>query len=380
MSHFVLTVCLPDEVVQAKGLNQALTDALHPFDENERVPYYKHFEDGGPEEHWFVSAMRRDREEMLAGTGIRPHDPTVLGWSSDGPVRQTEEEQREEQRRNAEIADRLGEHPTWELVAKLYNERYHPNNEVAVIPEEGDEEDGDAVDTDRLHFDEETGRAFTWTSYNPESKWDWWVIGGRWQRRLIGQPGIGCESLVIGGPGTGGDNGAPRRDNEGRWYCDGGQIVNLDLEQVRAEAARRGLERYEQWYQIVEKYGQPPIWRQLIAQVEAGEITAEQAREEYNNHPAIREGREAHLIGFLGDPDEEYGLSRKDFIAKERNNAAVGYALLTMQGTWTAPGKMGWFGMSSDSPGERDAFKTQANKYLDALPSDAWIVNLDCHI
>ena len=376
MSHFVVTVCLRDEDVQAKGLEQALTDVLHPFDENERVPYYRHYEDGGPEEYWWVSAMRQDREEMLKGEGIRPYDPNGPSWSNHGPSTVPEHTQREAQAKRAAFADRLGEHPTWELVCQLYNECYHPDTQLAIPGEVEDDE----VDTERLHYDEETGRAYTWTTYNPESKWDWWVIGGRWQRRFVGQPGIQPQDLVLGRPGSFGDNGERVRDNEGRWYCDGGQLQLLDLEATRQAGVDKALERYDAWYAIVDKHGAPPIWANLVGQVEAGELDIDEARRRYNTHPAIEAARDEKIGGFMSSPEEDFGYSREDFIEMERANALVGYAMITLTGEWTAPGHMGWFGMSSESKGEMNAFKVAANKYIDALPSDAWIVNLDCHI
>ena len=29
-------------------------------------------------------------------------------------------------------------------------------------------------------YEEETNRIYDWTTYNPNSRWDWWVVGGRW--------------------------------------------------------------------------------------------------------------------------------------------------------------------------------------------------------
>ncbi|MFI5496617.1 hypothetical protein [Actinoplanes sp. NPDC051859] len=40
---------------------------------------------------------------------------------------------------------------------------------------------------------------------------------------------------------------------------------------------------------------------------------------------------------------------------------------------------MGWFGLSSDGTGERDAYHAEVNSYLDRLHDDDTIVVLDCH-
>lgn len=376
MSHFVVTVCLPDEQVSEYGVETAVAAALSPFDENERVTPYRSYEDGGPDNFWWVESVRSDRDDMLAGTGIRPYDPTKIGWSSHGGINVPEDVQRANQATAAAYADQLGERPTWELVAKLYNEAYAPNTALAIPGEEVEDEE---IDRERLHYDEETGRAYKWTTYNPESQWDWWIIGGRWQRRLISRPNVNINDLVLGRAGTFGDNQRPNFDAEGRIFCDGAQLKNLDLEFMRAEGAREHLVYYDQWWKLVEQYGVPTSWSSLVGQVEAGEISVEEARKRYHSQDIINAAQKLFNDPFINF-EETYGMSREDFIQKARNNAFVGYAVLTPKGEWTAPGRMGMWGISSDSENEHSSFKIMANQYIDTLPEDTWIISVDCHI
>ena len=37
---------------------------------------------------------------------------------------------------------------------------------------------------------DDSGVAFHMSTYNPDSKWDWWVIGGRWAGMLPLKPGV----------------------------------------------------------------------------------------------------------------------------------------------------------------------------------------------
>ena len=60
--------------------------------------------------------------------------------------------------------------------------------------------------------------------------------------------------------------------------------------------------------------------------------------------------------------------------------AVPGYATISTDGRWMAPGKMGWFGVSSDSTDDRIGYWEAANAYIEALPDDTWLVALDCHI
>lgn len=60
--------------------------------------------------------------------------------------------------------------------------------------------------------------------------------------------------------------------------------------------------------------------------------------------------------------------------------AVPGYALITTEGEWIAPGRMGWWGMSSETADDRDQYRKQVNDYIDALPDSARLIAVDCHI
>lgn len=376
MSHFVLTVCLSDKAVNGgTRIQEALDEALAPFDESKVVDPYRDYEEGSAEDYWFVDAARRGAKHHADGTGLRPYDPNRIGWSNTGPTQTPVDVQKAEFADDARIAALLGDHPTWSLVAELYNEKYHPNTALA-IPGHVDDDDG--IDYERLHVDED-GRAYTWTRYNPLSKWDWWSIGGRWQRSLLTVDG--ADLFIIGQPGSFGDNGAAHISSTGGIYCDGAPLRLLDLEGMRSEAASRELPKFDKWMQLVGMHGAPESWANLRSLVEVGDITIDEARERYHGQAVIKAAQEADLSYIFGPSvEEKYGTTREEFEARARAAAVPGYALLTTTGEWVAPGHMGMFGMSSDGPGEAEAFKVQANQYIDALPDSTWLIQIDCHI
>lgn len=211
------------------------------------------------------------------------------------------------------------------------------------------------------------------------SQWDWWVVGGRWQRRLISLPGVQPCELIFGRSGTFGDNGEPYETDHSGIHCDGGPVELLDFEAVRDAAAAKELGNYDRWMRIVAEHGAPPVWDDLVKAVDAKDITIEQARQAYNSHPAIKAWRE--VGGYTFDaPEETFAGTREQFEQRIRNAAVPGYALVTTEGQWVAPGKMGWWGMSSDDAESREQFKTWANEYLAELPRGSWVVQIDCHI
>ena len=76
----------------------------------------------------------------------------------------------------------------------------------------------------------------------------------------------------------------------------------------------------------------------------------------------------------------EFSGTEKLYVERSRARAVPGYAVVTADGRWMAPGKMGWFGMGSDEESDRIGYWEASNAYIEALPDDAWLVALDCHI
>ena len=57
------------------------------------------------------------------------------------------------------------------------------------------------------------------------------------------------------------------------------------------------------------------------------------------------------------------------------------YAVITPDGEWHAPGRMGWFGCSSESADEsRDWYGHYKERFLDAADPDWILTIIDCHI
>lgn len=251
-------------------------------------------------------------------------------------------------------------------MAEAYNARFHFGNELA--------QTGDDSDSDRLLVDEE-GRAYTLSTLNPDRKWDYWRIGGRWRNYFIAHeavPNLITTERAWDSPADG-----PMLD---RLRVDGGPVGALDFDAMRDEWAEKQLARYDQWKRIVAQHGEPPAWRDLIGLVELKELTIESARQQYNSHPAIEAAQAADLAGW-GEPAEaEFGTTREEFERLSRLAAVPSYALVTLDGEWMAPGQMGWFGMSTDEAGEREAYRIEANRYLESLADDVLVVVLDLHI
>jgi hypothetical protein len=375
MSHYTVMVCLPGDT---EKVDEALARVLAPYDENMTVEPRRDYEEGGPEDHWFVSSIRRNAEHHRSGTGLKPYEPDGFFSYSSSASKKTHDEQRAEFAEWAALEPSLDSPVSWPVVAKLVNEKYEYTER---------DEDGD-LNREMLHVDED-GRAYTWTTYNPDSKWDYWRIGGRWRNYFISTVQVKTgpdwedgKALIRSSKGWDSPEGGDMTP-DGFIRCDGGPKRLLNFEAMRARAGAEADERYGRYEQLVAQHGTAQPWSHFYGLVEVGDLDMDTARAQYRGQPLIMAHNalpyEDQLTG-MGCLVDEFFLPCKEYVLAARNGAVPCYATVTLSGEWTAPGRMGWWGVSSDERGEREAYHVAMNKYLDELKPDTVLVVVDCHI
>ncbi|GAB3282886.1 hypothetical protein GCM10027347_59460 [Larkinella harenae] len=159
-----------------------------------------------------------------------------------------------------------------------------------------------------------------WT--NPNKKWDWWTIGGRWQ---------GMLKLKDSSKGVQGEKSWTNMGEPMTGY-DQAQISNLDYEAMRKEYRKSAKETWDK--------------AQLCEDVQ------------------IREWR----YGI------KPGMTEEQFIA---NKSHFWTFAVLMDGKWYESGEMGWWGTVTN---EKDDWQEQFTKILETIPSEKWITIVDCHI
>jgi hypothetical protein len=216
------------------------------------------------------------------------------------------------------------------------------------------------------------------------AKWDWYSIGGRWLGYF--KLKAGAEDFSVGESGSG-DNG-PENDAD---QCLKGDV---DVEYMRS---KRGVAAGALWDRAQVIFGDlPPVrrWEEFYAdtldpdtaQPRSNEAI-EEARKLYHDQPRVKAmaehdskvGYEERICDFGGASVEDFQVSREQYVQEARDGALPTYAYL-YRGEWFAPGKMGWFGMSSDSDAERNRFRREFNEFFDTLPDDTLLTLVDCHI
>lgn len=221
---------------------------------------------------------------------------------------------------------------------------------------------------DKVFLDEEG--LYSMSTYNPDSKWDWYSIGGRW---------TGYFLLKLGKRGVSGRPGVMGEANSDPTRCDQALKGDIDIDGMRQEAADKAERMYAEYEVIVSKHGPLPddSWKELRGKIPDEEF--DQRRSDYWEHPTVKALQTSKLIGFMTFPSEMFGVTREEFVENARLEAVPGYAMLH-EGEWMEPGKMGWFGMSSDTPDTRNEYLKRVNDIIDSLPDDTLLTVVDCHI
>ena len=185
---------------------------MAPWDENKETEPYRDYEKGGPADYWLYQSLQRAAGNFAAGTGILPYKPDEIGWSS-ASSKETPEQQRAAQKADAELFRSLPVPVTWADIVRLYAERYPDEDGAPLLSEDG-------------------SRAYTMSTYNPESKWDYWRIGGRWGGYFPHRKD--SAALVIRA-----ERAWDSPDDIMPLHCDGGPKSALDLKGMRKEKAAR---------------------------------------------------------------------------------------------------------------------------------------------
>ena len=326
MSHFTVTICLDGSdshlsralAVAALGfplrkiIEEHLENILAPWDENREVAPYRDYEDGGPADYWAVKTFREEN-------GLNPDDATL----------------------------------TWAEVAETHNLTW-PDSDPLLVTGDG-------------------RRAYTMSTSNPDAKWDWWQIGGRWGGHFPYRKG--CEHEVI--------PAEPHRSSDNEpvpgGHCDGGPVRALDLNRLRKDKADGARKEHAAYLTAIAGTPEALPWSVFAENISEGSgYDIGQAREEYNSQPRIAALHDNKDYAFRGN--EDFQMPEAQYIERARAAAVPGWATITTDGRWMEQGRMGWFAMSDATDGSKIGYWEAAGAYIGSLPDDAWIVRVDAHI
>ena len=172
----------------------------------------------------------------------------------------------------------------------------------------------------------------SWGYYkNPNQKWDWYSIGGRWSGFFILKNGAKGK---LGEPGIYGREEENGKSN----HADQARKGDIDWQAMRDNRLAEGKK----------------IWEDVMKKGDS--ISSEMK----------------HLIyGITDDDDLDSYLKRVDKFPST-------YAVLK-DGKWYEKGEMGWWGISTNEKSDSE-WNSEFHKLIEDLPDDTLLTVVDCHI
>lgn len=191
MSHFVGLVILTPEYAK----EHTLEDSLSKYDENMEVDSYVY---GKVEEYEKVSFLRH-------------YNKKVIGDSKSLAKRFYDDcHNKEGFFTKAQLAEKWGkkedeiEDSSYIEATPYWNRECYANWFKDIFPEvfekfaECYEENGEDWNDNSWKLNEETGIWEEFSKYNPDSKWDWYSIGGRWNQGIKTKSGENVNACFLG--------------------------------------------------------------------------------------------------------------------------------------------------------------------------------------
>lgn len=188
---------------------------------------------------------------------------------------------------------------------------------------------------------------------NPNAKWDYWTVGGRWSDRFPLKSGGRASSALKSA---------------------------IDVEKMMDEAEARAREAWSFWAPALDGNPRPESWT-TIRRRHAPDIGT--AREVYHAQPAIvawnaEYRKRGEHAPFRCNPVEDYGFDLDDYVVRMRRQAPAPFAFVNA-GEWHEMGRMGFWAVVSD---EEDAttWVEEWEAFWAALPDTALVTVVDCHV
>lgn len=217
---------------------------------------------------------------------------------------------------------------------------------------------------DCIEKDSKTGKYGYWE--NPNAKWDWFLIGGRWTGYLklkknrigtCGEPGLMTPKAKPG-------------------CVDSALLQNIDIEGMKKGSSEDAKKRWEKAHKLIDGLLEGFIsWDKMRDVAHKGNIGA--ARDAYHKQSAVIALRKDKDFGF-GHSVNDFLCSREEYEKEAASSALPTFAIIK-DGKWFERGKMGWFGQVAEEK-EQTSWNEEFNKLMDDLPGETLITIVDCHI
>ncbi len=257
-------------------------------------------------------------------------------------------------------------------ISLIENIEYNYGCETIVI--EGDEIPEDAHSYIVTDADGNFKKFFKFT--NPNKKWDWWQVGGRYTGRLSAgyDPEKDPRNLEYNRyKRTASDpNMVPKWPTE--WVKFEGDIIQkgaLNFDKIFAAKKIEFERHFDRLISMITDFD-----FRLWSEITEGKNYGDKQREEYHSQQAVKalnaEWIEAPTMKYFRDKDRE-GYT------KDRASVSVVPYAFVHEGKWYEGGEMGWFGVSHGDMEQSD-WSAQFMAMFESLKDTDYLTVVDCHI
>lgn len=198
---------------------------------------------------------------------------------------------------------------------------------------------------------------------NPNKKWDWYSIGGRWTGFFLLKPGAKGET---GKPGIFGFS-----DKAG--YADSAKKGDIDFETMITENTIKSQKYWDEVRTLA-----PNGWDSWDKCAKLTNNDQDATVKLYHSQAGKKALRSSPNKDLLYASDEVGYMTREQYVTYSNNNIICPYALL-YNGQWMSKGEMGWFGMSSDELSSEE-WAEKVSEIIKSLSDDTLLTIVDCHI
>jgi hypothetical protein len=358
MSHFTTLVIIERGMqYEPETIPKELAKRLAPFQENNMDDCPKEYLEFNDEEDKYLKEYEGGKGREMV---VMPDGRLLLPWDDEFKREPTEEE--------------LKDDP----VAKLTKVTSPPENLARrVVPFK---ETYATFEEFVKEWHGRDARDETYNRYgyweNPNAKWDWYEVGGRW---------AGFFKLKKGHTGGLGKQYNYGAIKESQNRADIAFKKGIDFEFMRKEFEDSAAIRYDLVHEAIKGMPEAESWEVIRSGFNLdtpGEI--EKARAKYHAQPRVKAFRKLtmsekgiDLFGFFSGV-EDYQIPRERYLANARNNAGVPHALIK-DGKWYEQGEMGWWGVVRNEK-DPETWSAMVAQLMDELPDDTLLIAVDCHI
>lgn len=193
-----------------------------------------------------------------------------------------------------------------------------------------------------------------YSTYNPKSKWDWYVKGGRFSGYLTIKKDE--EELCV---------------NETT-------VADIDFNKKTEEVKKEAREYWKEVNDFIEESKTDSFkpWKEIV-DIEG--LNVVEKREMYNAQPEAKVFAEYSKNNFNFRSVEDFLVSEEEFVSDSVYSSVAPFAYVSEKTGWREQGEMGWFGVSIKGVSNKEWYE-EFMSFVAGLPPETKVTVIDCHI